>query len=308
MVTVDDYKKAILATYATAKEGGYAEYLLQPTPARFKKLSLLLLNENAADAEIYNRFFLFKEGEPQFKQIEFFDTDKFKPLSNFVKGKSELTNPNSLDLLAVLVGFNPRPYSKFRKSNAGPAGDGEVSAGVLEDAPLNSTLPVVSGRGSTDVVNGVTESAVLKNSTTASWYSRIVVLNNNSLLQNMLAVALCVAVVFAVKNTFFNEPGCMAWQGDHYEEVPCTVQQNTFTSTAVVVPMDKETFAFQKKMEVCDTTTFFLPNGLPRVWYCKTGEGKIEYFSYPGLHPVTGKTLKKITPYMINKYVKHKRQ
>jgi hypothetical protein len=43
------------------------------------------------------------------------------------------------------------------------------------------------------------------------------------------------------------------------------------------------------------------------VWYGKEPiTGKYEYFSQPGLHPITGKTLKKISPYIIKKYIINK--
>ncbi len=40
-----------------------------------------------------------------------------------------------------------------------------------------------------------------------------------------------------------------------------------------------------------------------RIWYGKNREGELEYFSSQGLHPQTGKTLKPITRYMIEKYI-----
>ncbi len=41
----------------------------------------------------------------------------------------------------------------------------------------------------------------------------------------------------------------------------------------------------------------------PLIWYYKTKEEEIEYFTSPGLHPTTGETLRKITPYIIQTYV-----
>lgn len=312
MVTLDDYKKAILAAYMQSKNGEQAEFLLQPTPARLKNLSLFLLNENATDIEVYKRFFIFKDDESIAKQIENFDTDKFKPLSNFLKGKSELSSLNSLNLLAVLVDCNPRPYSKFRNGRNILAGEilRSNESSLAEDY-VKEDLVVVEGEGRTNTVKVIERKDIAagnSNSTTLAWIKMFYTVNNSKIVKNVLAAALCIALLFAAKNTFFKEDGCMVWNGDHYDIVPCNVQGNSFAGAAVIVPLDKETFAYQKKIEVCDTTVFFLPNGLPRIWYCKTGKDKIEYFSYHGIHPVTGKTLKKITPYMINKYVKHKQQ
>lgn len=56
-----------------------------------------------------------------------------------------------------------------------------------------------------------------------------------------------------------------------------------------------------KKLETHFIKTYF-ENGDPIIWYAKNGD-EIELFNQPGLHPTTGKTLKPITPYIINKYL-----
>ncbi|MXN91938.1 hypothetical protein GR160_11955 [Flavobacterium sp. Sd200] len=308
MVTLDDYKKAILVAYNHVKDGDHAEYFLQPSPARFKRLSLLLLNENnAADLDVYKRFFIFKDGEPLHRQIEIFDTDKFKPLTNFVKGKSELSNLNSLNLLALLVGLDQRPFSKFRNGTLNRE-EGEIKKftdTTAKDAMSVSTMN--SSKSEVDEFKVVPQNQLANHKPSWKWSRVEAFINKENLFRNALIVALLVSVIIAVKNTFFKEEGCMVWRGDHYEEVSCSIEGNSFAGAALVLPMDRETFAYQKRVSVCDTTTFFLPNGLPRIWYYKVGDNEIEYYTYPGLHPVTGKTLKKITPYMINKYVKHQK-
>lgn len=99
------------------------------------------------------------------------------------------------------------------------------------------------------------------------------------------------------------EPKCMAWDQTHYKEVSCSAEPSTLNGMAVV-PYDKSKFVNLKKVEVTMSTPFFSEvNQRPLIWYHKTKEGEIEYFTAPGLHPVTGKTLDEITPYIIQKYV-----
>ncbi|WP_040248027.1 hypothetical protein [Psychroserpens mesophilus] len=101
---------------------------------------------------------------------------------------------------------------------------------------------------------------------------------------------------------------CMAWAKDHYEITDCGFQLHPDHGTKV------EPFLLSKskmkKIEVDASTTFFSEEtGKPLVWYYKTKEDKLEYFTSPGLHPVNGETLKKITEGMIQKYVPiHKTQ
>jgi len=116
MVLIEDYKRAILTQFSLNRDEQNAEFLMQPTPARLKKMCIYMWDVLAvADKEVYKRFFMCKEDAELYKKIQNFDIDRFKPLTNFLKGKSELTSLNSLDLLAVLLGLNARPYQKFRQ-------------------------------------------------------------------------------------------------------------------------------------------------------------------------------------------------
>lgn len=87
---------------------------------------------------------------------------------------------------------------------------------------------------------------------------------------------------------------CVRWTGEHYEAVSCS-------GHALEIPFRQDLLDNFRKIVVTDTTQFFT-GGKPQIWYFKSGD-QLEYFSAPGLHPVNGKTLKPITPYMINKYV-----
>ncbi|WP_339708449.1 hypothetical protein [uncultured Kriegella sp.] len=96
---------------------------------------------------------------------------------------------------------------------------------------------------------------------------------------------------------------CMTWAKTHYEEIACNKSPYSAYGTKVV-PFDPVRFSNFKKVEVTMATTFFAEaTNRPLVWYYKNKKGEIEYFTAPGLHPITGKTLDEITPYIIEKYV-----
>ncbi len=92
------------------------------------------------------------------------------------------------------------------------------------------------------------------------------------------------------------EEKCMAWNEDHYVEVKCTGAEGE----TKLNPMLLQEF---RQIEVSDTTSFF-KNGNPAVWYDKSNN-QLEFFTSPGIHPENGKTLKPITDYMIDKYVRN---
>ena len=107
---------------------------------------------------------------------------------------------------------------------------------------------------------------------------------------------------------FFSQPPssqiekCMIWVKTEYQLIDCTTNLPPEYRTHVL-PYDKNKFKNFKKIEVTMVTNFFDEvTNKPLVWYVKNND-KIEYFSSPGLHPVTGKTLRVITPYIIDKYV-----
>jgi hypothetical protein len=92
----------------------------------------------------------------------------------------------------------------------------------------------------------------------------------------------------------------MQWQKDHYELVDCSSVKQGITTQNEVKPIDNSTINL-KKIEVNRQTQFF-KNGKPVVWYSKI-KGKLYYFNSYGINPETGKPLKPITDYMIDKYV-----
>jgi len=91
---------------------------------------------------------------------------------------------------------------------------------------------------------------------------------------------------------------CMIWEKTAYTEVAC---DGNYSGIYPLLPLDKNLMENFRKVNVDENTEFF-EYGKPKIWYSKTG-GKVEFFNYPGNHPATGKQLKPITRYMIDKYV-----
>lgn len=88
---------------------------------------------------------------------------------------------------------------------------------------------------------------------------------------------------------------CMLWKDDHYEMTSCEGKSGETKKISYLL----ENF---KQIQVSDTTTFF-KNGEANVWYDKHNN-ELYYFSAPGINPETGKTVKEITEYMVNKHIR----
>lgn len=271
--TFDDYLIAIRKQYEVAKQGLYSGYLIKPSPAQLRNLCLLLFQNklNKSDEEIFILFFEGNEDGNLKKSIANFDVEKFRAIVNFLKGKSERTSAVSLNLIAVLVGFEPRPYAKFLRS------------GSLITSPLRIEEEKI---------------IVLKP------MERFIKVSNKSVsMKRMLSfVALGIVLLlvgYVVKDFWFTEKECMQWQKDHYEPVDCNITGIGTLNKTEPIDVSKKNLI---KIAVTKNTPFF-NNGKAVVWYCKVN-GKPEFFSTHGIHPLTGKALKPITNYIIEKYVK----
>lgn len=92
----------------------------------------------------------------------------------------------------------------------------------------------------------------------------------------------------------------MVWQDDQYVEVKFNLE--TYNVNQLKVYKEERIKNFKKISPSC-SYDFFNPNGTVKVWYGKNIKKELEFFTDLGLHPETGKTLKPITQYMIDKYI-----
>ena len=95
---------------------------------------------------------------------------------------------------------------------------------------------------------------------------------------------------------------CMTWADSTYVKVSCDKGPYSKYGTKVIPYVESE-FKNLKKIQVYLAYNFFNDKGEPLVWYFRNEDKVYEFFSYPGLHPVSGKTLKAVTPYIVQKHV-----
>ncbi len=107
---------------------------------------------------------------------------------------------------------------------------------------------------------------------------------------------------FNSQNPSVSSKECMTWADSLYVLVSCVTKPYSKYGTRVE-PLDQMKLDNFKKIRVHAAYSFFADDGKPLVWYYKTKEDEIECFTAPGFHPTNGETLKKITPYIIDKYV-----
>lgn len=113
--------------------------------------------------------------------------------------------------------------------------------------------------------------------------------------KTVIAVIMISLISLAMLFGLGSNEDCIVWVKDRYEAARCT-------GNRLERPYSAELLDNFEKVEVNSETSFF-KSGNAAIWYDKSDK-KLEFFTAPGIHPTNGKTLKPITQYMINKYIK----
>lgn len=116
-------------------------------------------------------------------------------------------------------------------------------------------------------------------------------------------VSVAIAVISAVIILFLmasKQQRWMNWNGNNYVETSFDAEK--LKSGTLKIYKEDRVSSFILLEPQCDTK-FFNVDGSVRVWYSKNKNGSLDFFSDYGLHPITGKTLKPITKYIIDKYI-----
>ena len=281
IITFEEYKRAIIAQYGEKKMEEVSGILLNPTPAQLRNLCLMLFANglNSNDENAFRMFFNSKGEESLRNSIEYFDIGKFKPIISFLKGEKDSDHVGRIELAAVLVDFNPRPYAKYLNNN-----DVKINSQALEIKPL--------------------QQRIRENNVFVEKSEDVRSTKHNSNLRSRVGICLVALLSlffmgYTVKGIFFAEKQCMQWNETYYEAVDCSNNELGIGELNTIFPLDKNAMEL-KKLDVNNKHIFF-KNEKPIVWYSKN-KGVITLFNGPGFHPETGKPLKPITHYIINKY------
>lgn len=274
--SIEAYKKAILAQYEIEKEGKYSSFLIAPSRAKLRQLCEERLKESnhKEDKISFHLVFGFEYEAGNRNKLQA-QTDKFRPIETFFKGETDLTDIETINIAALLVDYKPRPFRVFISKS-------KIIAPNNEEKESKEDLTVIPENEQPYT------SEVKKN-----WKKKAGI--------GILALTGIFSVGYTAKDLMFQDKECMQWQNDHYEYVDCNSNNSQGFLEIPIEPAD-ENKAKLKKIEVTENTTFFV-NDKPVIWYGKVN-GEPEFFNTHGFHPITGKPLKPITKYMIDKWVK----
>ncbi len=281
--TIEGYKKEVLKKYEREKNGEMGMFFIEPTRKKIREACIwaLEIRNEKNDPQILNRFFNFKEQKEILKTIENFDADKFRPIVNFLIGETSNTSDKNLELIAWLVDFKPRPRSEYLKpQNSFPFPKKQNIAQPIGSPKPNKNNPIVKNQASKKIIPTI--SITVMCALISGFYFNY---NNNR----------------QAASTHVNQ--CMTWADTSYVKVSCDMGSLSKYGTPIK-PLNPAEFKTMKKVNVSMSFDFFSETtNKPLVWYYKNKNGEVEFFTAPGLHPVNGETLKKITQTIIENYV-----
>lgn len=297
--TIKDYKNAIKEKYELEIKHYSNSYLIKPSQANLRKLCWEKFenNNNQNDLNTFKTFFGFAFDLIQKNTIKT-ATDRFKPIGAFFRGDTESPTDDIIELAAILVDFQPRPYKLFRLKSIE---NEQIEKQKIDHEPSNQKnetsenidYKIESESDSREINKPVALFLDFKKEAPQNWLK-----SKKSIIIGTIIIFI---LGFTISYCFFQKNQCMQWSEDHYEMVSCDEETLGLATFNIIEPVDK-TVLNLKKIKVSDTTTFF-KNGEAIVWYAKTEKG-IDFFNTHGRHPENSKSLKPVTKYIIHKYVK----
>ncbi|MFB9076769.1 hypothetical protein ACFFLS_23860 [Flavobacterium procerum] len=140
--TLEEYKKAIKIKYEIEKEGEYFDFLYSPSRGKLRDLCWLIFENNPTrdDLNIFRNLFCLDFDYTQKNKFKD-QKDKFRPIETFFKGETDPSNIDAINLAAVMVDFQPRPFKKFvEKCRSIEAKENEFAVGPIEEAELKNEI------------------------------------------------------------------------------------------------------------------------------------------------------------------------
>jgi hypothetical protein len=289
-----DYKSLILLKYKNdCKAQRLSLSLSRPTPGslRAECATLCKYRFDKKDQQILRNFFGQHDNQKAYIQaIEGFDIDKFKPLLNFINGKTGDTDQKNIELLAWLLDIQPRPYrNDFPYENIDPN----------TEPPQDESKITVDDVGLKQEVNqqptrlGLLGAVDARNDNVTKTF----LLNRRRVIVSVLIIVLITSAVIGLWRAGIPAGSCMYWAGDHYQLVACDKKMDN----VLVIAAERSMLKDFKKITREDTIT---EKALGHIWYSKINN-VVEYFTADGYHPLqVHYHLKPLTRYIIQQHIR----
>lgn len=300
IITFDTYENAIQKFYEIVKTEDLTGRLENISPAVLRELCLGLYSAglNIDDLYIFRNFFnVYDDGDLR-KAIENFDIGRSKSVINFIKKGSSPTDKLRVEMAAILIGFKPRPFKAFSlkfKQDDAKIPPSDLKVGKPEEE-------VISLPEDTNPAGSIAEEPDNKPDIEKPLSDEQSEIFNQK--KNYIPLLITVALLFAayiIRKEIYPPKDCLQWTVDHYEAVSCKGAKIQSLYEARIIEWNAALITF-RKLTISEKTKFFI-NGKPSVWYSKE-KNVVEFFNAPGVHPITGESLKPVTRHIVETYGK----
>jgi len=329
-----DYTDLVIKSFTEKRESNrLSQLLMHPTAANIRQECLNVYNERNRQGEpveenTLRAFFGVPPAGKNFGYIiERYNADKFRPLQSLIKG--EIKNPAviTVELLAWLIDFTPRPLVKaqnvLRNTNqpfdtVRPIPSSTESHDESKQAGINvgERKDILTAKNAVTTEDHSQEAGgkmqVIGNEGTGKLSAKNLKENSKGQRLKIIAgiglfIAILLGGIYVMKQykSSVNIPfgnantGCMYWANDHYEEVPC----NEEPAGRLIIPLNEKKKKNFKRVAREDTITERSVN----ILHYLSVNGKLEFYTEGGNHPVyITRTLKKLSLYMFDKHLRRK--
>ncbi|WP_462268128.1 hypothetical protein [Mucilaginibacter sp.] len=323
-----DYQAQVLEEYRKRLVMGQLSLRLTvPTAAKLKAECLAVCEEKyqKKDEQLLRLFFGVREGQAGYLQaIKICEADKFKPLINFLRKATAATDEKNIELLAWLIGFEPRPYQigfvavASNHNDLFPAADNNTDEQPTPPAQAlqpDEETSSVTGKGKvadykydtddTDALNQPVlfePDAVYEVPAIATNRRKKRIIAIGTVL--LTAIGVCIYLLWGYRFTSVgnhklmsgSSTPCMYWAETHYQQTNCN-QKHGHTP---VIALDTAQLAHFKRITEPDTIT---PASIRKIWYFKN-KGQLELYTSGGSHPVyRNRRLLPVTAHIYKKYI-----
>ncbi|MFI5163013.1 MAG: hypothetical protein ACHQHN_17160 [Sphingobacteriales bacterium] len=269
-----EYKNLVLADYDNKLTAQLLpSELLLPTPANIKAeiVKICEMSLSTADEKILRSFVGNKEDVMAYRMAVLNGkADPYRPLVNLLGDRSINTNIRNVDLLAMLIGYQPRPYHPSLPLTNNP-----------------SPAPAEPSRRTLDPITNSLESPKKR------------LIKPLLFLVSIILIGIAGFWIWQKSSRHYTDTkGCMIWSDDHYEPVACDDK----SSAKPVYPINHQLIDHFRKIK--DPKTLTLAD-VRKVWYAKYN-GNVEFFTDSGFYPLdTTRRVLPLTVHILQKYVYH---
>ncbi|MCW8310180.1 hypothetical protein K7A41_02970 [Sphingobacterium sp. InxBP1] len=284
MFEIDLYNEEVLRAFHEKKGQETLIHLQRATRADLMKECLLRLEngELKNDMPVLAKIFNCEGNVESIKTaIKKATADKFRPIQDFIREKTNKPTDNIIALLAIFIDYQPRPFEQWRENRRAKSEGEEVV--ILEE---NDTAEVREETTSPASALNIS----INNPQNASLPKK----KKRELLFGGIGVLTIILLITWYILAFPEE--CMCWNGENYVQVDCQDKTQPYP----VIGLNRDKLEHFRKITKPDTLGI---KDIGNIWYSKI-DNEVEFFTGPGRHPVMQhKSLKAVTKHIWDTYV-----